>query len=269
MKLKFFVNLILILICSDIICAKNKFVIVIPSYNNSAWVKRNLDSVFDQTYKNFRVIYIDDISTDGTGKLVESYVKQNGVQKKLKLIKNQKKMLALGNTYNAVHSCDPSEIVVILDGDDWFANKDVLSYLNEIYKNKHVWITFGSFRHYPSNVKCEKVAITRKIISENSIRKDIEHIWFHLRSFYAGLFQRINIEHLMYEGKFFEMAGDLAYMAPMLEMAGEHSRFLDQVLYVWNMSGPNHDFKKNAELQGKLSSFIRNSRPYDKLNSLL
>ena len=47
------------------------FVIVIPSYNNAQWYKRNLDSVFAQTYKNFSVIYLDDCSPDGTGQLVK------------------------------------------------------------------------------------------------------------------------------------------------------------------------------------------------------
>ena len=42
------------------------FVVIVPSYNNSEWVERNLRSIFEQKYDNFRVIYIDDASTDGT-----------------------------------------------------------------------------------------------------------------------------------------------------------------------------------------------------------
>lgn len=266
MKIKFL--LLLFILIATTICAKNNFVIIIPSYNNSAWVKKNLDSVFEQTYKNFRVIYIDDISTDGTGKLVENYVKQNGLQKKLKLIKNQKKMLALGNTYYAVHSCNPSEIVVILDGDDWFDNKDVLSCLNETYNDKNIWMTFGSFRYFPSNRVCERPRLNSNMTLRNKVREDAEHVWYHVRSFYAGLFQKIKKEDLLFEGKFFEMSGDGAYMIPMFEMAGQHYRFIDKVLYIYNQSGYNHDWAKNYELANKLAAIIRGRQSYEKLNRL-
>ena len=40
-------------------------VVVIPSYNNIKWYKKNLDSVLNQKYQNFRVILIDDVLTSG------------------------------------------------------------------------------------------------------------------------------------------------------------------------------------------------------------
>ena len=39
------------------------FVIVVPSYNNSSWVEKNLRSIFEQKYDNYRVVYINDAST--------------------------------------------------------------------------------------------------------------------------------------------------------------------------------------------------------------
>src|SRR3989304_6153185 len=41
-------------------------VVVIPSYNNKQWYQKNLDSVLTQNYHNFRIIFIDDASPDGT-----------------------------------------------------------------------------------------------------------------------------------------------------------------------------------------------------------
>ena len=44
-----------------------KIVVTIPSYNNRQWYARNLASVFAQDYnEEFRAIYIDDGSSDGT-----------------------------------------------------------------------------------------------------------------------------------------------------------------------------------------------------------
>ena len=59
------------------ICAYEKhIVVVVPSRNNSQWYKKNLDSVLNQKYSNYQVIYIDDQSTDNNGILVENYLKK-------------------------------------------------------------------------------------------------------------------------------------------------------------------------------------------------
>ena len=56
-------------------------VIVIPSYNNEQWVEKNLISVFNQKYENYRIIYVDDCSQDNTYnqvmRLRENYHQQN------------------------------------------------------------------------------------------------------------------------------------------------------------------------------------------------
>jgi glycosyltransferase involved in cell wall biosynthesis len=49
----------------------NKFVFIIPSYNNSDWYEYNIKSIAKQHYDNWRAIYIDDASTDGTLKLLK------------------------------------------------------------------------------------------------------------------------------------------------------------------------------------------------------
>ncbi|MBO5138425.1 MAG: glycosyltransferase [Bacilli bacterium] len=50
-----------------------KFSIIIPVYNVCDYIKRCLDSVFNQTYKNYEVIVINDGSTDGSMDIVNNY----------------------------------------------------------------------------------------------------------------------------------------------------------------------------------------------------
>ena len=59
-----------------------EFFVVIPSYNNSKWYDKNLESVFSQTYQNWKLFYVDDHSSDNTGELVEQYVQARGMGKK-------------------------------------------------------------------------------------------------------------------------------------------------------------------------------------------
>jgi len=46
--------------------------VVIPLYNARAYISRTLESVVNQTYGNFKVLVIDDGSTDGSGEVVRS-----------------------------------------------------------------------------------------------------------------------------------------------------------------------------------------------------
>ena len=50
--------------------------VFVPSYNNaqSRLYLRNLDSIFQQNYKNYHVVYVNDASTDGTGEYVQAYM---------------------------------------------------------------------------------------------------------------------------------------------------------------------------------------------------
>src|SRR5437868_3721405 len=70
-------------VAQEIQYPEKNMVIIIPSYNNCKWYERNLQSALSQNYTNFRVIYTDDCSTDGTGGLVEQYLLENDVDKKV------------------------------------------------------------------------------------------------------------------------------------------------------------------------------------------
>ena len=90
----------------------------------------------------------------------------------------------------------------------------------------------------------------------------------HLRTFYAGLFKKIQKESLLYEGEFYSMAWDIALMTPMLEMARERHTFITDILYVYNTSNPISDHNVNRGLQLRLHNHIQELAPYERLQNL-
>lgn len=237
-----------------------KFVIVIPSYNNEAWVERNILSALNQQYKNFRVIFVDDCSSDRTFEKAKTIATNHLT--KCSLIKNTIRKGALENLYNAIHSCADEEIVLTLDGDDWLAHENVLSRLNEVYKSGDIWLTYGQYKNHPDGAYGVAQLIPEKIIESNSFRS---HTWCasHLRTFYAWLFKKIDRNDLlMQENVFYPMTWDFAIMFPMLEMAGAHSKFLNDILYIYNLENPINDHKVNRQLQASLDRSIRSKPKY-------
>lgn len=235
------------------------FVIVIPSYNNFAYVSMNLNSVLSQEYGNYRVIYIDDASTDETFNCAKAIVSGWRASSRVTLQRNRENRGALYNIYTAVQGCAPEEIVVILDGDDWLKHPRVLQELNCYYANENTWMTYGQYEQLSDGERGCSAPVRNRVLKKQKVRK---HSWCfsHLRTFYAGLFHHIRLDDLLFEGHFFNVAADLAVMFPMLEMAGVHARFIPDVLYVYNDRNPISDRALRQVEQSKANEYIR-SRP--------
>lgn len=240
-------------------------VVVVTSYNNKDWYQLNLNSIFVQQYSNYRVIYIDDLSTDGTGKLVEDYIKERGQEDRVRLIHNTQRLLAGANHDYAIRSCKDDEIVIILNGDDWFAHDGVLYFINRIYADPNIWLTYGQYQVYPSGQLGHCCAMPEDIIKNNAFRTYISTP-SHLRTFYAGLYKQIKIDDLLYEGEYLKMTEDLAMMYPMMEMARDgHFKFVPDILLTYNNANVLNDHKVSRQLQKDMDTFIRSKKPYDRV----
>lgn len=240
-----------------------KFVIVIPSYKNSSWCIQNIQSCLNQNYNKYRIIFTDDCSNDDTFDQVKAVVDRSAKANKCTLIRNTTRIGALANLYNMIHSCYDDEIILTLDGDDWFPHENVLNILNGVYSNSDVWMTYGQYKNHPDGGFGVAHAYAQYVIDSNGFR---EANWAasHLRTFYTWLFKKIRKEDLMYKGNFYSMTWDLCMMFPMLEMAGNHSRFLSDILYVYNLSNPINDHKVNQQLQQTLDRHIRSLPKYQR-----
>jgi len=242
-------------------------VVVIPSYNNAKWYKKNLGSLFSQQYQNYRIIYVDDCSTDGTGDLVENYIKQCGQEHRTILIRNNKNKGSLENLYNAVNTCQDDEIIINLDADDWLYHNNVLQRINEEYQDQQVWITYGNYiictkKGYRFFRRC-CFPITPEIFtkSRTALEKNLKAC--HLKTFYVWLFKKINPEDLKCNDQFLKSCYDLAIMAPMLEMAREHHRFISDILYVYNRKNSLNVSKTiNIKEMKFYSDFVRKKPKY-------
>lgn len=242
-------------------------VVVIPSYNNEHVCIQSLDSVFAQEYEKYRVIYIDDASTDNTAQLVQEHIKACNQEHRVTFIHHNINRKQLANHYLAVHSCADHEIIVQLDGDDFFAHNGVLARINEAYQDPQVWMTYGQFQEWPSGEKgrCEQLS---DVVIRNNMFRHAPWVTSHLRTFYAWLFKKIKLSDLLYDGQFFPCAADFAMMYPMLEMAGSHSRFISDVLYLYNRQNPISYFRIAQGTTAHLEIFIRGKKKYEKLGDI-
>jgi glycosyltransferase involved in cell wall biosynthesis len=243
------------------------FVILIPSYNNEKFCELNLLSALRQKYTNYRVIYVNDCSSDRTLANVKQILAKENSSVPVTLVDNKERHKALYNLYHAIHDLiEDDEIVLTLDGDDALSSSSVLRYLNKVYSNpeREIWLTYGQFKQYKSGHRGWCVPIPDEIVQENAFRK-FAHIPSHLRTFYAWLFKRIKLEDLMLDGEFMPMTWDMAMMLPMIEMARDHFAFIPTVLYIYNDSNPISDHMVDVALQRQIDQYVRSLPSYEPL----
>jgi glycosyltransferase involved in cell wall biosynthesis len=81
------------------------FCIIVPSFNNAKDFRYefNLQSIFNQDYDNYRVVIVDDASSDNTTALIKHFMKKNKkYEDKVVLITNKKQMTAVPNIHMAI-----------------------------------------------------------------------------------------------------------------------------------------------------------------------
>jgi glycosyltransferase involved in cell wall biosynthesis len=112
---------------------KLKLSVVIPTYNHGQYLKRAIDSVLNQTYKDLEIIVVNDGSTDNTKDIVHSYGDQ------IKYIYQQNQGLA--SARNTGINASRGEFLAFLDADDWFAedNLQIKMSFMESHQNA-VWV---------------------------------------------------------------------------------------------------------------------------------
>ena len=242
----------------------NHFKIIVPFYNVEKWIKVCIRSLKAQTHTNFQCVLIDDLSTDSTEEIIK---KEISGDERFALVRPETKSYALKNIYEGIAYSKPDaeDIIVTLDGDDWLAGPDVLKILNDRYNETDCWITYGSYAEYPSGTRGKFARqIPPEFITTASLRKQP---WMssHMRTFKYALWTNIKKRDLLdSEGNFYRMAWDLAFMFPMLEMAGLKSQYIEDILYIYNVSNPLNDHKVDNTYQRELEHQIRSKAPYNR-----
>jgi len=86
--------------------------VLMPVYNGAAFLKEAIDSILNQSYKNFELLIIDDGSTDESIAIIQSYA-----DSRIRLVKN-KKNLGITATLNKGIELARFELIARMDADD-------------------------------------------------------------------------------------------------------------------------------------------------------
>ena len=183
---------------------ENKLIsIIIPIYNVQSYLKRCLDSVINQTYKNLEIILINDGSTDSSVQIAADYAAKDS---RVKLITQPNG--GLSNARNHGLKVATGEYISFIDSDD-YVTPDYIEYLYNLlakYNFKYKMSLCSLMNVYPEShkeINCGNN--TEALLSGKECIKDMCYNYLVDTCAYAKLTKKELYDHVFFpDGKLFE-----------------------------------------------------------------
>ena len=142
-----------------------KISIIVPIYNAEKVLKRCVDSILNQSYKNFELILINDGSKDKSIDIINEYKEKD---ERIKVIDNKNK--GVSETRNIGIKTSKGEYIQFIDADDFIDPYMIEETLKEIEKNKADSVITGLYLDIESEneIKSSKQTFEYKIEEGNS-----------------------------------------------------------------------------------------------------
>lgn len=105
--------------------------IITPLYNSEKYIGETIESVLNQTYRNWEMLIVDDCSKDNGVKIVNEYVLKD---KRIKLFKNEKNE-GVSFTRNKAIDLSQGIYIAFLDSDDLWKKEKLEKQISFMEKN--------------------------------------------------------------------------------------------------------------------------------------
>lgn len=241
----------------------NRFVFVAPMWNASATLGQCLASLVGQSYKDWRIILIDDVSDKEEvikqAEIIRSWRRmcQPGMtddsnDSQIMALWNDTKKWEVANVLEGISLCRDEDIVCRLDADDWLTDLDALMYLNAVYKQTGAEALWTAHRW----------AYTDKNISGpmSPDADPYQHPWVssHLKTFRKRLINGIKDDNFRGEdGEYVRRAGDQAIYLPILHQTQKRG-FVPRVFYHYSIRDVPETYQTpDARFQRDEALFLR------------
>lgn len=219
--------------------------IIVPIYNTEIYLHICIDSILNQTYRDFELLLINDGSTDKSGQICDEYAQND---KRIRVI--HKSNTGVSDSRNCGLDIAKGKYVIFIDADDYWSLKTTLEQLINIAEANNLDIIRGEYKTinekgeilFSRSISPDRLAKSRKIISSYEFLKYAINGEFFL---WLCLFKREAINRLRFKSKqiFLE---DMRFLSTLITQ-NVHCMYLPELRF--------YAYRKNS----KSASFTINS----------
>lgn len=240
--------------------------IIIPVFNVEKYLKKSLDSIINQTYKNFEIILINDGSTDDSLKICNEYLK---VDSRISLI-NQNNAGAAAARNCGIRKAT-GDYLFFVDSDDYINEKCLEFLVEKIDEFDSDYITCDYYKCYEDNKSIEYINLFPNEIKEGFNKHILAMPGPVCKLIKRSLFK--NNATFFPEGIIFE---DNAIM-PFIASLSSNPKHVNKALYYYlqregsslNQKNYNKSFEDIFKSLEILYNLFKNNNTLEKYNSEL
>lgn len=188
------------------ITSEKTFVFIVYAKNDALWIEKSLRSIFEQDYDSYRVLWINDGSTDDSFFKAKQFVTAQNQDAHVFFVHHPTERGFSFCLHDALQYVDDQEIVLPIRAHDFLSHSGALSKLNAVYQDPDIWEVRSPSLLFPSYEDGEE----------------------GLHSFYAALLKEIPF-HEWQEG---------SYLKSLAMIAQGRSKKIPDILALSNLAAP-------------------------------
>ena len=152
--------------------------IIMPVYGVEKYLSASINSVLNQTYKNFELILVDDKSPDKSPKICDTFAQEDDRIKVVHKPKNE----GLGFARNTGLDIASGDYIYFMDSDDYI-EPQLLEKAIKAFDEKTEFVIFGINRvHEKKDGSIDKIEHLIPIMAESKTAKETAHIFSMLNT---------------------------------------------------------------------------------------
>lgn len=225
--------------------------VVIPTYNRASFLRRTIISVRSQTFKNWKLLIMDDGSTDHTRQVVAPFLSDPRIR-----YVRQKQNKGVSYTLNHALSLVSTKYFAQLDSDDWYEPHTLAKCVKKMEKaGPRVAVVYGHekvWKAYPSG-KIKFRRKKRKPVIKDKYNFIILHQMIYPRFYRTHALRRVNgwSNRVPLQGRYAEDRQIL------LKLAGHyHFKRINKTLYNRLEHKNNNSRGRNRLKYAKVTRFL-------------
>lgn len=204
-----------------------KVSIIMPVYNAEKYLCEAIESVLKQTYTDFELLLINDMSTDNSKQICIEYAKMD---RRIVLLENNSESHGPGSTRNIGLDHATGEYIYFMDADDWIDDRLLQSAIDRMQETEADIVAFGVKYELCNGQNTGECCWNgKRILLKDEIKKDFFHflkesplnLWNHL-------FRRETVKTIRFESIF--NGEDVCYLMDALSLA-EKIAYIDDAFY--------------------------------------
>ena len=117
----------------------DRVTLIVPVYNVEKYLKRCIDSILNQSYKNIEIICVNDCSPDNSQEILNDYEKKQ----QIRVIINEQNM-GLGKSRERALKESTGKYIMFIDSDDYIDTYYVEKYM-AVMQSEDYYIVIGGY----------------------------------------------------------------------------------------------------------------------------